>query len=293
MTRMFSPRQVALRAKQRYRKLRDRRAQTHTATSRHPIEKDLAARFKRSEEWHHPQTPHLLAHLCDLHGSDKGTGDGVATPYPWPAHSYADVYAQLFEHCRSSIKLVFECGIGSTDESMPYNMGQRGVPGASLRVWRDYFPNAHVVGADLDDGVLFEEPRIRTFHVDQTSPTSVAAMWQAVGRRDFDLMIDDGLHEPVGGLTLFEHSIELLAPHGIYVIEDVHPDHVPIYSDYFGSRDYRASIVILRRSPGELAWNNLIIVRKPWDQSSVGQAAPKSPLGEVSSQPDTGATPPT
>ncbi len=267
----------------RRRELRNRlsrarvgRAQPDSSHVRHPVEIELAARHERSEEWHHRQTPHLLAYLCDLHGSDKGSGDGVATPYPWPAHSYADLYAQLFEHCRSGVKLIFECGIGSTDSSMPHNMGEGGKPGASLRVWRDYFPNADVVGADLDEKVLFEEPRIRTFQVDQTSPASVAAMWQAVGRRNFDLMIDDGLHEPAGGLTLFEHSIELLAPHGIYVIEDVHPDHVSTYSDYFGSLDYRASIVILRRTPGELAWNNLVVVRKPWDGSTAGPVVPDS-----------------
>ena len=189
------------------------------------------------------------------------------TPYPWPAHTYVDLYAQLFDHCRSNVKLVFECGIGSTDLSMPYNMSESGRPGASLRVWRDYFPNADVIGADLDETALFEEPRIRTFHVDQTSPTSVTAMWRAVGQRDFDLMIDDGLHEPVGALTLFEHSIDLLAPHGIYVIEDVRPDDLRTYSTYFASLNYRASVVILRRTPGELGWNNLVLIRKPWDEA--------------------------
>lgn len=234
----------------------------------------MAAHFGRSEEWHHRQDPHLLAYLCGAHGSDKGSVAGFAAPYPWPAHSYADLYAQLFEHCRFGVKLVFECGIGSADLSMPYNMTEGGRPGASLRVWRDYFPNAHIIGADLDHQVLFEEPRIQTFQVDQTSPTSVTAMWQAVGRHDFDLMIDDGLHEPVGGLTLFEHSIEKLAPHGIYVIEDVHPDDLSTYSDYFESLNYRASIVILRRTPGELAWNNLVVVRKPWPETEPTSTAP-------------------
>jgi hypothetical protein len=265
MMRTILRRRVASAVTRRYRRLRVGLTQPDFRRVRHPGEIELAARFGRSEEWHHRREPHLLTYLCDIHGSDKGSRGGVTTAYPWVAHSYADLYAQLFEHCRPSVKLVFECGIGSTNPSMPYHMGEGGKPGASLRVWRDYFPNAHIVGADLDHTVLFEEPRIRTFLVDQTSPTSVAAMWQAVGRRDFDLMIDDGLHEPVGGLTLFEHSIDLLAPHGIYVIEDVHPDHLATYSDFFGARNYRVSIVILRRSPGELAWNNLVIIRRPWE----------------------------
>lgn len=252
----------------RFRRFGAGRIQHDPRDVRHAIENELAASFDRSQEWHHRSAPHLLASLCDFYGSDKGSCGAVETPYPWPAHTYVDLYAQLFDHCRSNVKLVFECGIGSTDSSMPYNMSASGKPGASLRVWKDYFPNADVIGADLDETVLFEEPRIRTFQVDQTSPTSVTAMWQAVGRRNFDLMIDDGLHEPVGGLTLFENSVEMLAPHGIYVIEDVHPDHLSVYAKYFESRNYRVSIVILRRTPGELEWNNLVLIRKPWNRSA-------------------------
>ena len=39
------------------------------------------------------------------------------------------------------------------------------------------------------------------------------------------------------------------------------------YSAYFASLNYRASIVILRRTPGELEWNNLVLIRKPWDDA--------------------------
>ena len=290
MTRTISPRRVASAVTRRYRRMRAGRTQPDFRHVRHPEEIELATRFGWSDEWHHRREPHLLTYLCDVHGSDKGSRGGVATAYPWPAHSYADLYAQLFEHCRFSVNLVFECGIGSTDPSMPYNMGEGGKPGASLRVWRDYFPNAHIVGADLDPTVLFEEPRIRTFQVDQTSPASVTALWQAVGRREFDLMIDDGLHEPAGGLTLFEHSVEQLAPHGIYVIEDVHPDHLSTYTDYFGSRTYRASVVILRRSPGELGWNNLIVIRRPWEKSGLAPMTQTSGEERVSPRATSGVT---
>lgn len=268
MENLRLPQRFTSLTQRRFRRPRAGRIQQDPRDVRHAIENELATSFDRSQEWHHRSAPHLLASLCDVYGSDKGSCGAVETPYPWAAHSYVDLYAQLFDHCRSNVKLVFECGIGSTDPSMPYNMSASGKPGASLRVWRDYFPNADVIGADIDEMVLFNEPRIRTFHVDQTSPASVAAMWRAVGQRDFDLMIDDGLHEPVGGLTLFENSVEMLAPHGIYVIEDVHPDHLPVYAKYFESRNYQVSIVILRRAQGVLDWNNLVIVRKPWNRSA-------------------------
>ena len=51
---------------------------------------------------------------------------------------------------------------------MPHHMPIDSTPGASLRAWRDFFPNATILGADLDREVLFEEERITTGYMDQT-----------------------------------------------------------------------------------------------------------------------------
>ena len=48
-----------------------------------------------------------------------------------------------------------------------------GKPGASLRVWRDYFPNAIIYGADIDKDILFAEERIKTFYIDQLDPVAI------------------------------------------------------------------------------------------------------------------------
>ena len=40
-------------------------------------------------------------------------------------------------------------------------------PGASLRVWKEFFTKAKIFGADIDKNTLFREKRIQTFHVDQ------------------------------------------------------------------------------------------------------------------------------
>ena len=52
------------------------------------------------QEWFELVPTTELKRLCDLHGSDKGSTGESPTPYPWAPHSYADVYAMLFEHCR-------------------------------------------------------------------------------------------------------------------------------------------------------------------------------------------------
>jgi hypothetical protein len=128
-----------------------------------------------------------VSRLCDVYGSDKGSLHKSGHPYPWPSHSYADFYANLFSHCRNSVTKVFECGIGTNNPSLPSSMLITGKPGASLRVWRDYFPNATVYGADIDKDILFEEDRIKTYYINQLDPVDIKSFWEAVGKTDLIL----------------------------------------------------------------------------------------------------------
>jgi hypothetical protein len=203
----------------------------------------------------------LLSKLCDQYGSDKGEIVSSGHPYPWPSHTYADFYAMLFDHCRFEMKHVFECGLGTNNPEVLSTMGVHGKPGASLRVWRDYFPNAQVVGADIDRGVLFQEDRIRTFFVDQTNPDAIAELWSQAGQT-FDLIIDDGLHTFEAGLCLFKHSIDRLAPNGTYIIEDVRFDDLQKFKNYFSRENYNVRYGVLTRPDSKALDNNLITIRR-------------------------------
>ena len=108
-----------------------------------------------------------LARLCDLYGSDKGEIATSGHPYPWASHSYSDLYELMFALRRSDVRRVLECGLGTNNPALASSMGAKGRPGASLRVWRDYFPNAEIVGIDIDGDVLFIEERIATFQCDR------------------------------------------------------------------------------------------------------------------------------
>ncbi len=204
----------------------------------------------------------LLSQLCDRYGSDKGELDPHGQPYPWPSHTYADFYERLFGHCRDHVGRVFECGLGTNNPAFESSMGLLGKPGASLRVWRDYFPHAQVVGADIDRGVLFQEDRIRTFYVDQTQPGAIEALWEQAGEGKFDLMVDDGLHTFDAGVCLFENSVAKLAPHGIYVIEDVSLPDLALFQNYFVGQPYRVDYVNLVRPGLPLTDNSLVVVRR-------------------------------
>lgn len=197
-----------------------------------------------------------LSLLCDKYGSDKGSADSAAGPYHWPSHTYTDYYTLLFAHTRDSVRNVFECGIGNS------RMGETYRPGASLRVWRDYFPHANMVGADILEENLFTDEKINTYYVDQTDPDSIRSLWDSVDVQSFDLMIDDGLHTYEAGICFFENSIHKLSQDGIYVIEDVMPENLLNFRKYFANKTYDVEFVSLCRPNALKVDNNLVVIRK-------------------------------
>lgn len=209
------------------------------------------------------QDKDLLNQLCDLYGSDKGSVSSASTghPYPWPAHTYTRVYADLFAASKDRINTVFECGLGTNNPNIKSSMQINGKPGASLRVWRDYFSNAVIYGADIDSNILFTEDRIFTGYMDQTDSSSVAQFWQTYDVYP-DVIIDDGLHEYTAGITLFEGSFERLASNGVYVIEDVHPDDRELYMEYFNKKEVDFRVITLNNTPWKIVNNTLVVVYK-------------------------------
>lgn len=212
--------------------------------------------------FYHKNSNCEISSLCDVYGSDKGEIKTGPHPYPWRSHTYADFYSRLFWHCRDGVRNVFECGLGTNNPDLPSSMGISGKPGASLRVWRDFFPNAMIYGADIDKDVLFEEDRIKTFYIDQLNPDAIKSFWQIVDTNDFDFMVDDGLHTFEAGSTLFLHSIDRLAQNGIYVIEDVGPADLLRYKEFFQNKDFTVEYVCLYRPSTLLGDNSLVVIRK-------------------------------
>lgn len=151
-----------------------------------------------------------LDELFRQYGSDKSTD-----------HDYHLVYAHILETLPRGAS-VLEVGLGTNNESIVSTMGHRGHPGASLRAFRDYLPDSAVLGADIDRDILFEEERIRTFWVDQTSDASVRAL-EAQLPDDLHLIIDDGLHSPNANLQVLMLALRVLPVHGWLVIEDIIP----------------------------------------------------------------------
>lgn len=211
---------------------------------------------------YHKKNNNFIAELCDKYGSDKGEIRDSGHPYPQISHTYADLYSQLFSHCRYKVKKVFECGLGTNNANLVSNMSASGKPGASLRVWRDYFPNAIIYGADIDREILFEEERIKTYYIDQLNPSAISEFWDKTAEKDFDFMVDDGLHTFEAGSCLFKHSINMLALDGIYIIEDVTITDLLKYKDFFNSSNYIVDYATMYRPKIHLGDNNLVIIRR-------------------------------
>jgi hypothetical protein len=190
-------------------------------------------------------------------GSDKGSG----------RHNYTAVYAKLFEGLRGRALRIFEIGIGTNNPQFVFNMGADGVPGASLRGWREIFPLALVYGADLDRDILFTEDRIQTFYCDQLDSNAIRALWaQPAMQGGMDIVVDDGLHTFEANATFLSGSLEHLRHGGFYVVEDIKTadfanwkEQLPSYASRFPNCDFALVELAHRFNDYD---NNLLIIQR-------------------------------
>ena len=194
-----------------------------------------------------------LTELMNFYGSDKGGRNNH--------HNYSEYYSELFFNERKNIKNFLEIGLGTNDVNMLSNMGEKGVPLASLKAWRDYFENAIIYGADIDKKILKNHERIKTYFVDQTDPKTIELLFKNIGISDFDVILDDGLHEYNANICLFENSIKFLSNSGIYIIEDVYFKDKQKFINYLNNSDYNYSIVDIYHKKN-ITNNCIILIRK-------------------------------
>jgi len=132
--------------------------------------------------------------LCEIMGrnkSDKGASNIMTS---W--HNYTTFYYSIFKNLKNEKLRIFELGLGTNNVSIPSNMGSNGRPGASLYGWAEFFTNSFIAGADIDNNILFNTEKIKTFYCDQTNPDVIKKMWNNNNdlSEDFDIIVEDGLH---------------------------------------------------------------------------------------------------
>jgi hypothetical protein len=124
--------------------------------------------------------------------------------------SYLDVYETYFAPIRDQVRGVLELGV---------------YRGSSLKVWRDYFRNASVIGIDQDPQAnQFYGERISVILGHQCDPQVLhraRAAAAAAADTAFDIIIDDGSHLVEHMLGSLDAAWGHLKPGGLYTIEDL------------------------------------------------------------------------
>jgi hypothetical protein len=151
-----------------------------------------------------------LGRLFTFYGSDKAT-----------THNYYLIYYSLLHTKKQEPLQILEIGLGTNNIDVMSNMGRFGKPGASLRAFRDFLPNAYIYGADIDKRILFQEERINTLFIDQTNIEILYSVKESFGNKKFDLIIDDGLHNSEANLNSIDFALDLLSANGVLIIEDI------------------------------------------------------------------------
>jgi hypothetical protein len=141
-----------------------------------------------------------------MYGSDK-----------WGTHWYTPHYQWHFKNLRKKRLKILEIGVGGFQNP---NSG-----GASLKMWKTYFPNSSIYSLDIYDKANIEEDRIKIFRGSQNDPDFLRDVVRQMG--GLDIVIDDGSHVNEHVITSFRTLFPLLVDGGIYAIEDTQTSYWP------------------------------------------------------------------
>lgn len=116
--------------------------------------------------------------------------------------------------------------------------------GNSLRMWREYYPNAEIIGIDIHvrpkriDGV-------KMIKMDATDVNAISSLGM------FDIIIDDASHMTQDQQVTFDHMYHnQLNDGGFFVMEDCHTSFMPNYVN-----TPETTYDIMKRTKGAIEYN--------------------------------------
>lgn len=149
----------------------------------------------------------VLSQLGSKHHTDKAPG----------GHDYTPRYHERFNDLRHEPIRLLEIGVGG--------YGDAELGGESLRMWRDYFTAAVIVGMDIE-AKTFAIEGVDIVQGDQSNPADLHRIGKQFG--PFDIVVDDGSHKPNDILQSWVVLwTEYLNDGGWYCIEDLHASYWP------------------------------------------------------------------
>lgn len=117
-------------------------------------------------------------------------------------HSYIDFYETLLAPYRHLPVRFLEIGIYT---------------GECLLAWEQYFQLGKITGLDIVLPALASDS-IKLVQGDSTSPVVCNQLFNG---QQFDIIIEDGSHTVHDQVATFENYSRLVAPNGLYVVEDI------------------------------------------------------------------------
>lgn len=145
------------------------------------------------------------------HGTDKASiwsndEDKVSVKTPrYLPHDLLRHYEKVFEEWRNDEFVLAEVGVNT---------------GASLRMWKEYFPHAQIVGIDINPNCKkHEEDRIDIFIADGESIDLYHTLDKKYGK--CRIIIDDALHTWNNQRKILENLFPLVEVGGVYIVEDI------------------------------------------------------------------------
>jgi hypothetical protein len=139
--------------------------------------------------------PTTLNELGLRHGTDKSS----------EVHDYLRLYERRFGAVRDKAFVMIEVGV---------------FHGGSLRMWGEYFPNARIVGIDVDPECQKYECGNLSVRVGDAS--NVEFLFDVVHEFGKPLIVlDDGSHRWDHQIFLLQTLFPLLLPGGFFVVEDL------------------------------------------------------------------------
>lgn len=168
------------------------------------------------------------------------------------ASNYHPVYDKFLEPIRNNKINLLEIGLGTITHGPSNMFGWKEqnvdyLPGASLKAFRDYFPNGLIYGVDIQPDCMFTDERIETFLFNSTDNDLCNANLKDM---EFDVIIDDGDHSANFQIKTFENLYHRLKLGGYYFIEDV--AFLEPVTEYFEKTNYNYEF-----------YNRLLVIKKP------------------------------
>ena len=197
-----------------------------------------------------------LTELAIIHGTDK-----------FGTHDYTPNYYDILNHLQAKKFNFLEIGVGG------YGRPKEG--GQSLKMWRDFFPNANVIGFDIQPKDLQLGDRIVVEQGSQIDPDFLGFLEKEYG--PFEVVLDDGSHFNSHVIKSFELLFDQILDGGIYIAEDLQtafypnrggsiegtqPNSVYYFADLQANIGKHENISHVRR------FHNIVSIKKTSDISS-------------------------